>query len=168
MTVDELLAQVNAKIDEIGIQVPEGSRAGRYVDLRSFRFYRNQGLVNPPNEKRGVVGLYSERHVWQLVAVKAMQARWIPLPEIRRQLADASDEVLRASVVPPETASRPAGQTAEAVKPRTPNRPRTWVELRASDEAFLMVDEAMLKHSKPSTLRALGAQFTSLLLTAGG
>ena len=95
MTVDQLLAEVNKRIEDAGMAPPEHSRAGRYVDLRTFRFYRSQGLVDSPLEMQGTAGLYGERHLWQLLAIKALQARWIPLPEIRRQLAKASDEDLR-------------------------------------------------------------------------
>jgi DNA-binding transcriptional MerR regulator len=168
LTVDQLLAQVNAKIDEAGIRVPDGSRAGRYVDLRAFRFYRTQKIVDPPTRKEGVAGVYSERHLLQLLAVKAQQAQWMPLPEIRKKLANASDEELRQMADSPHAAAGRASGLPPLAAPRTANTPRTWVEFRAGDGAYLMVDRAMLAHSRPSELRVLCERFTSMLMAAGG
>jgi DNA-binding transcriptional MerR regulator len=169
LTVDQLLAQVNTKIDESDIRVPEGSRAGRYVDLRSFRFYRHQQLVDPPAEKRGVAGLYCERHLLQLVAIKTLQARWVPLPEIRKQLAHASDDELCRMASTPKAAK--AASVSPSVSPsaaRTTNTARVWMELRLNEGAYAMVAQDALMHSRPSDLRALGERFTSMLLAAGG
>ena len=168
MTVDELLAQVNGSIDERGISVPEGARASRYVDLRAFRYYRSQGLVDPPIEKRGVAGLYGDRHVLQLVAIKSLQSRWMPLHEIRKRLANASDDELNALAGPADTpVTRAAKGGSVTPKPPMTNLRRTWIELRVNDAAFLMVDQKLLSARRPSELRAIGERVTSMLVAAG-
>jgi len=164
MTVDELLSQVNRSIDESGIQVPEGCRAAQYVDLRAFRYYRSQQLVDPPHEKQGVAGLYGDRHMWQLLAIKALQAYWLPLPEIRNRLADASDEKLRGIAL--QTDGRSNSRPRTPIKKRSPKGPRAWVQVPVTCDAYVMVDQGFLSRAKPSTLRALGVAITTGLLNA--
>lgn len=163
LTVDQLLAKANRRIDEMGVVMPERSRAGQYIDLRTFRYYRSQKLLDPPNDKDGTAGLYGERHMWQLVAIKAMQASWMPISEIRNKLASASDEQLTAIAHGTDApVKRSTGQR------RTDQPTRQWVELRLGDEAFAMVSPDVLGSAKPSALRAIGERLVAQLLAEHG
>lgn len=166
MMVDELLAQVNRSIDASGIQIPDGCRAAQYVDLRAFRYYRSQQLVDPPHEKRGVAGLYGDRHMWQILAIKALQAKWRPLPVIRKMLADAGVKRLQGIVT--QTGAKNASVRSLPKPKQNTNGRKTWVEVRISKDAYVMVNDGLLSRAKPSTLRALGEQITTSLLNARG
>jgi len=164
-TTEQLLAAANRKIDELRIEVPGSSRAGRYVTTRTFQFYRAQKLIDPPNEMRGTAGLYTERHLAQLLAVKALQAQWVPLPEIRRQLADASDEALN------KIPTGDAGPVKRSTKPTTetkPETPRTWVQFDLHALVMVLVDARFLQSATSPTLRSLGQDLAAQLLAIRG
>ena len=165
-TVNQVLIEANGKLDALGVDMPQTSKAGDRIDIRTFRHYRSQGLVDPPNEKRGVAGLYGAKHVWQLIAIKSLQTRWVPLPQIRKMLVNASAEELQG-IVTQTCANREETRKTSSLKQHT-NGPRTWVELRINEDAYVMVDERGLSRLTPSKLRSLGAQITSMLLNARG
>jgi DNA-binding transcriptional MerR regulator len=166
MTVDQLLTLVNERIEEAGIQIPDGRRASRYVDIRSFRFYRAKGLIDPPTGKEGVSGLYSERHMLQLMALKALQSSYVPLPEIKKRLAKASDEELQ-KIVSGETGSI-APRTNKVPDGTTTNQPTVWVQFPVGSMAIMMVEQEFLTTASPSRLRALGQNVTTQLLAWRG
>lgn len=164
-TVDQVLEWANERIDELDIVMPERSRARRYVDIRTFQYYRSQKLLDPPIEKVGTTGLYGERHALQLVAIKTMQTRWLPISEIRNELADVSDEKLRRMTRDARKGPSLKSPSQSPARCNT-NRQRTWIELRVSDEVYAMVDGRVLSRATPSTLRALGEKVTAMLLDA--
>jgi len=166
LTVDQVLKKANVQLETFGVVMPAKSRAGQYVDVRTFQYYRSQQLLDPPDEKRGVSGLYGEKHVWQLLAIKTLQARWVPLSEIRKMLADAGVAELR-TLVTQDGPNRNLPARSQPAK-RSTNRQRKWIELRVSNEIYAMVDERVLSRSTPSTLRALGEKITAMLLSASG
>jgi len=150
-------------IDELGIRQDPQSRVASHPDLRTFRLYRTQKLIDPPETKSGTAGVYGRRHVLQLVAIKSLQAQRLPLREIRNRLAVACEADLEKMI----------GGTLDCPSPSAnTNRPRgdstakdgRWIMVRLTN-AFAMVDEAMLTSSRPSALRALGEQLTSSLLS---
>lgn len=54
---------------------------------RLIRYYTTLGLLDRPAEMRGRTAYYGERHLLQLLAVKALQAQGMPLQEIQASLA---------------------------------------------------------------------------------
>lgn len=166
--VDQLLAEANRRIDDLEIDVPANSRGGRYVDLRTFRFYRSQKLIDPPDEKDGTSGLYGELHLLQLLAIKTLQANWVPINEIRRRLENASHNELRQIAGKHYRPSRVSAPARKSSRKRTSNMPRKWVELPLAEGAYAMVEAEFLNSAKPSTLRAIGEQLTAHLLAARG
>src|SRR5438132_9240062 len=52
----------------------------------TIRYYTTLGVVDPPAEKRGRVVYYTERHLWQIIATKHLQASGLLLDEIRERL----------------------------------------------------------------------------------
>lgn len=76
----------------------DGQPSGRVSDLpdvRVIRYYTTLGLVDRPGAMRGRTALYGERHLWQLVAIKRLQAEGHTLASIQHRLAGASDVRLR-------------------------------------------------------------------------
>jgi DNA-binding transcriptional MerR regulator len=74
-----------------------GQRSGRVAELpnsRTIRWYTTIGLVDRPAGTRGRTALYNRRHLWQLVAVKRLQAQGRALADIQRELVGATDATL--------------------------------------------------------------------------
>jgi DNA-binding transcriptional MerR regulator len=66
-------------------------------DVRTVRYYTTLGLLDRPTYE-GREARYSRRHVLQVAAVKALQARGMPLTDIQARLYGRSDRELDAIV----------------------------------------------------------------------
>src|SRR5215212_5888763 len=73
---------------------PPSGRVRAVPDRRAIRWYTTIGLVDRPVAHRGRTALYGPRHLLQLVAVKRLQARGLPLVAIQQELAGATDTEL--------------------------------------------------------------------------
>src|SRR5919202_2753219 len=93
-TLDELTAQVALALAVDSPGQPSG-RVRDVPDARTVRYYTTLGLVDRPAGMRGRTALYSRRHLLQLVAIKRLQARGLPLAEIQQRLLGLSDAALR-------------------------------------------------------------------------
>lgn len=163
MTVDELLGEARRLIDEAGIRQDPQSRVASHPDLRTFRLYRTQKLIDPPEAKSGTAGVYVRKHVLQLVAIKSLQAQRLPLREIRNRLAMAGEADLEKMIGGTLDRPSPSANT-NRLRGSSTEKDRRWIMVQLTD-AFAVVDEAMLNSSRPSALRALGEQLTSSLLS---
>ena len=161
MTIDQLLAASIQMLEQLGIEQDPQSRVSALPDLRSFRMYRTQKLIDDPNTKVGVAGVYGRKHVIQLVAIKAMQAQRLPLREIRSRLADMSEPMLEKWLSGNAPLPRTKTKTVSTLPALIPER---WIQVHLTQGAFAMVCEALLKDNRPSSLRALGDQLTAQLL----
>jgi hypothetical protein len=93
-------------------------------DGRLIRWYTTIGLLDRPAIGPGRFARYGPRHLHQLVAVKRLQARGLPLAEIQARLAGATDAQLRRiAAVPPGLADSPAGGLADSPTGRFWTRP---------------------------------------------
>jgi hypothetical protein len=110
-TIDELAERVDVALAvDYGGQ-PSG-RVRAVPDRRAIRWYTTIGLVDRPVAHRGRAALYGPRHLLQLVAVKRLQARGLPLVAIQRELAGATDAQLERVARLPGPASAAAGDGA--------------------------------------------------------
>lgn len=131
-TLDELVAEVAARLGEGG--VAQGSNRVRDVpDRRTVRYYTTLGLVDGPDERSGKVGLYGERQLLQLLAIKQLQARGESLATIQARLLGLSTGRLRA-IVQAEPAARPAPDPAAA-----PPGPRLLHGVPIGDSVIVML-----------------------------
>ena len=107
--------------------------------------------------------MYGRKHVLQLVAIKSLQAKRLPLREIRNRLADAGEaeleEVIGGTLDCPSTSAKTKRSRGAAT------RDRRWIQIQLTTGAFAMVDEALIDSSRPSSIRALGEQLSSRLLS---
>lgn len=112
-TLDELVAEVGVRLAALG--VTQGSaRVRAEPDPRTVRYYTSLGLLDGPREFRGKVGLYGEHQLWQLMAIKGLQARGEPLSSIQARLLGLSTARLRALVEPAEP---PAADPTPSARP---------------------------------------------------
>jgi len=133
-TLDELAERVDAAL-AVDYAGPPSGRVRAVPDRRAIRWYTTIGLIDRPVAHRGRTALYGPRHLLQLVAVKRLQARGLPLVAIQQELAGAPDSQLaRVARLPsgaeaPETAVVSSGAAAA---PRMPAG-RPWEASRARD-----------------------------------
>jgi MerR-like DNA binding protein len=133
-TLDELAGRVGAAL---AVDYP-GQPSGRVRDLpdrRAIRWYTTIGLVDRPVAHRGRTALYGPRHMLQLVAVKRLQARGLPLVAIQQELAGATDaQLARVARLPGATPGLSAATAAAAdggtPSSRVPARPAAPVAAR--------------------------------------
>jgi DNA-binding transcriptional MerR regulator len=122
----------------------EGQSSGRVRDVpdaRTIRYYTTLGVLDRPLEMRGRTAYYGRRHLLQIVAVKRLQARGMPLVDIQRNIAGADNSSLKrwaalpagfwetvlarpdACAIPPTPDDLLA---SAAPAPGTEGRPRFW------------------------------------------
>jgi len=118
-TLGELADRVAGALSS-GYDGQQNRRVTEVPDIRAIRYYTTLGLVDRPAAMRGRTALYGERHLWQLVAIKRLQADGRTLAEIQRELAGAPDAALRRlAAVPAESFWRrvPARAAALSAEP---------------------------------------------------
>ena len=92
-TLDELAERVDLALAVDYHGQPSG-RVRAVPDRRAIRWYTTIGLIDRPVAHRGRTALYGPRHLLQLVAVKRLQAKGLPLVAIQQELAGATDSQL--------------------------------------------------------------------------
>jgi hypothetical protein len=104
-TLDELAERVGSALAVDYAGQPSG-RVREVPDRRAIRWYTTIGLVDRPVAHRGRTALYGPRHLLQLVAVKRLQARGLPLVAIQQELAGATDiQLARVARLPSAVAA---------------------------------------------------------------
>ena len=93
LDLDELAERVDAALAVDYHGQPSG-RVRAVPDRRAIRWYTTIGLIDRPVAYRGRTALYGPRHLLQLVAVKRLQAKGLPLVAIQQELAGATDTQL--------------------------------------------------------------------------
>jgi hypothetical protein len=92
-TLDELAERVDMAL-AVDYHGPPSGRVRAVPDRRAIRWYTTIGLIDRPAAHRGRTALYGPRHLLQLVAVKRLQAKGLPLVAIQQELAGATDSQL--------------------------------------------------------------------------
>jgi DNA-binding transcriptional MerR regulator len=93
-TIEQLAIVVEKALETAKYDGQQSARVRTVPDLRTIRYYTTLGLIDPPIEMRGRKAFYGPRHVLQLVAIKRIQARSLPLAEIQKALAGVDDRAL--------------------------------------------------------------------------
>jgi DNA-binding transcriptional MerR regulator len=159
LTLDELSTEVGRLLEEKALlDAQADGRVAAAPDARTVRYYGTLGLVDRPSilerEAR-----YGRRHVLQLVAIKALQARGLPLAEIQARLYGRSNSELETllSAVSQER-PRPAG--LRAVR---------WRELTVEPGLKVMVEDGWAPRSSPAALEErIRAALAALSTPEGG
>lgn len=154
LTLEELCGEVTAELDRRGLrQAQEDGRVTPAPDSRTVRYYATFGLIDRP-VREGREVRYGRRHVLQLLLVKALQAKGMPLAEIQAQVYGRSNSELETLLRAEEEAreSRPAPGPAAVV----------WREVVLEPGLKLMVEERWAPGMSPDALEhkvraALGA-----------
>lgn len=137
-TLDELAQRARQLLAADDVRAPNGRVRELGDDGRAIRWYSTKGLVDRPTIGAGHAARYGRRHLLQLVAVKRMQARGMTLAEIQRQLAGATDAMLREVADVPEMPELPEiPDDLERSEPAPVRHQRFWAAapMAASVEA---------------------------------
>ena len=131
--LDELAERVDAALAVDYRGQPSG-RVRAVPDRRAIRWYTTIGLIDRPLAYQGRTALYGPRHLLQLVAVKRLQAKGLPLVAIQQELAGATDtQLARVADLPAGTipALAPAPAVAAGDGRSRPTRAATGIEAAA-------------------------------------
>ncbi len=155
-TLDELVAEVATRLGEHGVEQGSG-RIRDVPDQRTVRYYTTLGLVDGPREWQGKVGLYGERQLLQLLAIKRLQARGETLAAIQARLLGLSTQRLR-------TLADAGPATAESPPPR-PRAPRgTLTGVPLGDTVIVMLQpKRPLTDDDAEAIEAASAPLLKLL-----
>jgi len=115
-TLDELTERVGAALS-VGYDGQPSGRVRDLPDQRAIRWYTTIGLVDRPAATRGRTAMYGPRHLLQLVAIKRLQARGLPLVAIQTELAGATDAQLARVAQVTGAADPPAAPTPPPARP---------------------------------------------------
>ena len=152
-SLEELSQHSQRELEQRKIPNP-GGRVSQVLSARTIRYYTSLGLVDRPLAYDGGVAKYGPRHLLQLLAIKILQAEYLPLPEIQKQLFGRTEQELR-EVVDSASRTEPASETL------TPARNETWFTRRVVPGLRLLVDdreslvEWVRAHSKEEVLSHL-------------
>ncbi len=124
-TLTELAEKVAGALSS-GYDGQANRRVTEVPDIRSIRYYTTLGLLDRPAEMRGRTALYGPRHLWQLVAIKRLQADGRTLAEIQQELTAAPDVALRrlAAIPDEEFWRRPPAPAPEPTVEAAPDTGR--------------------------------------------
>jgi DNA-binding transcriptional MerR regulator len=134
--IAELAEVVGKTLASVGHAEQPSARVRDVPDLRTIRYYTTLGLVDRPSEMRGRTAFYGWRHVWQLLAIKQLQASGLTLVEVQQRLAGADDRTLKKLARVPDRLVRAeaAGEQRCAPIPRLAASERTsfWADTPAA------------------------------------
>ncbi len=83
-TLDQLVTELSQQLQNQNLTLPD-RRAAPLPDARSIRYYTSLGLVDPPLIKNRRAH-YQERHLEQVLLIKALQSKGLSLQAIQKQL----------------------------------------------------------------------------------
>lgn len=132
-SLEELSQHSQRELEQRKIPNP-GGRVSQVLSARTIRYYTSLGLVDRPISYDGGVAKYGPRHLLQLLAIKILQAEYLPLPEIQKQLFGRSEQELTEVV---ESASR----HEESSESKPPARNETWLTRRVLPGLRLLIDD---------------------------
>ncbi len=93
-SLDQLCQEVARMLKEHALMdMQQDQRVSAAPDKRTIRYYTTLGLLDRP-EIEGRQARYSERHVLQIVSVKALQSVALPLSEVQSLLYGLTDDEL--------------------------------------------------------------------------
>lgn len=136
-TLDELLARIEGEHRRRGLPTP-GGRAAEGASVRTVRYYTTLGLLDRPVGYQGGSARYGPRHLLQFLAIKVLQASFLPLPEIQKRLFGRTDEELTALL---DGASNVAAPAAAQPEP-----PTAWLTSRVAPGLVLLTDDRDALH----------------------
>jgi DNA-binding transcriptional MerR regulator len=116
---------------------PANGQASAELSERTIRYYRTIGLLDAP--LGSYIKTFSDKHRWQLIAIRVYQAQGIPLRRIREELYGQSAEDLAAFAKQVARKGKEAAPLSVAFAP--PSVSENWSVSPLSQE-FMLVSRA--------------------------
>ncbi len=117
------------------------SRVSPVPDARTIRYYTTLGLLDRP-WMEGRQARYGKRHLLQVVSIKALQGRGLPLSEVQARLYGMSNEHLEGLLTT-------LSESAHSVRKTEPLRPIVWKEVIVEPGLKLMIEEGWVPSKNP-------------------
>jgi DNA-binding transcriptional MerR regulator len=159
LSLEELSREVGRLLeDKALLEAQADGRVAAAPDGRTVRYYGTLGLVDRPTivdrEAR-----YGRRHVLQLVAVKALQARGLPLAEIQARLYGRSNSELE-TLLQAVSEDRPRPAEVRALR---------WREVMVEPGFKVLVEDGWAPRLSPAALEErIRAALAALSTPEGG
>lgn len=116
------------------LKIPSpGGRVSQIPTARTIRYYTSLGLVDRPSSYDGGLAQYGSRHLKQLLAIKVLQAEYLPLPEIQKQLYGLTDPELDRLIEAVRVSEKPAEDTVPSLE--------SWLSLAVGTGMSLVVTD---------------------------
>lgn len=93
ITMDELVKQASDLIRQ-GALSQGRWKVTEVPDVRTIRYYLSTGVLPKPLEYRGTAAVFGYRHLLILLAIKTLQARFLPLKQIGEILGPLDEKAL--------------------------------------------------------------------------
>jgi DNA-binding transcriptional MerR regulator len=158
--MDELVDVANSFVELLAPDQPS-DRVAERLNERTLRYYITKGLVDRPIGKEGSAVLYGYRHLLQLLALKRLQASYLPIKRIKDLLSGkTNNELMRFLTSEPGEHISDVRNTAlsylESLLPeghgtRDSRRRRSEYEDRGPQDH--LPSKQSQQRSRPSTLR---------------
>lgn len=159
-SLEELAAEAERSLSRLGAGGAADGRVSAFPDARTVRYYSTLGLLDRPRIE-GRQAVYGRRHLLQLVAVKALQARGLALAQVQGRLLGLTDEELEAVASAAVASGRPRRDLPPATEPVA-----TWREVTVVPGLRLLAAEGFAAPPDPRALRtALEAALSRLSTT---
>jgi DNA-binding transcriptional MerR regulator len=97
-TLDELVVEAARIIPHIA-QEQKRYKVAVYPDERTVRYYITEGLVDRPSPSRDKPSRFNYRHLLQILAIKHLQAQYLPLTKIKDILAGLDEEQMEEIII---------------------------------------------------------------------
>ncbi|MBI3855077.1 MAG: MerR family transcriptional regulator [Planctomycetes bacterium] len=159
LSLEELSQEVGRLLEEKALMEAQADgRVAAAPDARTVRYYGTLGLVDRPSiverEAR-----YGRRHVLQLVAIKALQARGLPLAEIQARLYGRSNPELE-TLLQSVSQDRPRPAAVRALR---------WREVTVEPGLKVMVEDGWAPRLSSAALEErIRAALAALSTPEGG
>ena len=159
LSLEELAGEVAFTLDHYKLLGPaQDGRVSPVPDGRTIRYYATLGLLDRP-WMEGRQARYGKRHLLQLLAIKALQGRGMPLSEVQARIYGLSDNELE-SLLASLAEDQPTTTSALSVVPIT------WKEVVIEPGLKLMVEagwsqaasQEVIENKIRAALAALAAQ----------
>ncbi len=127
LRLDELVEAANRFIGLVA-PVQPSQRVARRINERTLRYYISRGLVDRPVGKKATAALYGYRHLLQILALKRLQAAYLPVRRIS-EILPAQDNPGLLDIV--------TGEKTEGFAPGPGTRgPREWTPASERETAL--------------------------------
>ena len=122
--MEELVAAANAFVATVAPEQPSDRVTERLTE-RNIRYYMSEGLIDRPLGRDGASSVFGFRHLVQILAVKRLQALYLPVKRIR-EIVPLTDEAGLLELLREREPGRNALDFLDAISPGRGESAKRW------------------------------------------